>query len=74
VTAIRDLLDGLRMLLDAVLAAIGLLVWRLTGGVTSGRHGAEGRHRIDRFLKHQGYADLPGQLAELVEVRGRHAA
>jgi hypothetical protein len=73
-TAFRDLLDGLRMFLDALLAAVSLLVWRITGGVTGGRHALGGVHRLDRVPMHQGYADRPGLLAELVEVRGRHAA
>ena len=63
-----------RAALDALLATISLLLWRLTGGVTGGRHTLGGVHRLDRQAEHQGYADRPGQLAELVEVRGRHAA
>jgi hypothetical protein len=74
VTAIRDLLDGLRMLLDAVLATVSLLVWHATGSETGGRHTLGGVHRLDRQPEHQGYADWPEKLTELVEVRGRHAA
>lgn len=73
-TACRDLLAGLRMLLDAILAAVSLLVWRATGSETGGRHTLGGVHRLDRQPEHQGYADWPDLLAELVEVRGRHAA
>ena len=67
-------MNAIRSGLDALAAVIGVLVWLLTGGVTGGRHTAGGQHRLDRLSEHQGYADVPEQLAELLEVRGRHAA
>lgn len=67
-------MTGVRSAFDAITATISVLWWRLTGSVTSGRHALGGQHRLDRLPEHQGYADVPEQLAELLEVRGRHAA
>lgn len=67
-------MTGVRTMLDALTATVSVLWWRLTGSTTDGRHAAGGQHRLDRLPEHQGYADVPEKLAELLEVRGRHAA
>ena len=67
-------MTAIRVALDALVATIGLLVWLVTGSETGGRHTLGGVHRLDRQPEHQGYADWPEQLVELVEIRGRHAA
>ncbi len=67
-------MNAIRPVLDVLAATVNVLWWRLTGGVTGGRHALGGVHRLDRLPEHQGYADMPEQLAELVETRGRHAA
>lgn len=58
--------------LQAFVSALAELLWQVFGILPPGPQG--GRHRLDARPPHQGYADEPWHLAELVEVRGRHAA
>jgi hypothetical protein len=58
--------------LQAFSSAVVQLLWHLFGILPPDPN--TGRHRLAAVPAHQGYADHPELLTELVLVRGRHAA
>jgi hypothetical protein len=65
----------LRAGLRSFAGGAAVLLWQFFGLLPPGPRVPVyvGRHRLDAMPVHQGYADQPERLAELVEQRGRHA-